>query len=74
VCAVADFVVLDPDQTHFFLQVSGLPDQVTEQELADFFQNRSACGGGPVSRIDIDPATKSARVFFVDPDSRCNYS
>ena len=72
---VADFVVLDdsghddnPQHHHFCLLVKELPDHITESELREFFQDRRQSGGGPVAKVDFNPAKRSAAIFFVNSE------
>ncbi|KAK7479356.1 hypothetical protein BaRGS_00029434 [Batillaria attramentaria] len=66
----SDFVVLGHEGAmhQFYLRVTDLPPQVTEQELWAFFQDRRASGGGPINQVVLDPSKTAAAIHFTDTD------
>ena len=62
-----------PQHHHFYLRVTGLPDPITEEELREFFQDRRQSGGGPVAKVELNCAERSAAVFFVDADGMVHF-
>ena len=52
----------------FYLLVTELPEQVSEQMLMEFFQDRRQSGGGSVSSIDLNQSARSAAVYFHDSE------
>jgi hypothetical protein len=54
----------DADKSPFVVEITGIPQQVTKDELEMYLENNRRSGGGPVENIDYDSAAGSAWVTF----------
>ena len=59
--------VLEAQQTTR-IKVSKLPDNVTEDAIRYFFENRRVSGGGVVDTVDYDKTAHTAVVIFEEAE------
>ncbi|XP_061194415.1 protein mono-ADP-ribosyltransferase PARP14-like isoform X2 [Saccostrea echinata] len=50
------------------VKVTNLPPKATDEQIELFFENPRKSGGGEVEKVEFDEATKSAIVWFKDPE------
>lgn len=55
------------------IQVSSLPSNISEELIADFFENSKRSGGGDVEYVAYDETNKSAIITFQNPTGYFQY-
>lgn len=55
------------------IQVSSLPPNISEELIADFFENSKRSGGGDVEYVAYDETNKTAIITFQNPTGYFQY-
>lgn len=55
------------------IQVSSLPSNISEELIADFFENSKRSGGGDVEYVAYDETNKTAIITFQNPTGYFQY-
>ena len=58
------------EETKLDLEVTGIPEQTSEELIQLFFENEKRSSGGPVEKLKFDPETGTAVISFKDRQGR----